>query len=186
MGRVRPSPTLSAVCTSLYLAQCVWAVYVVCDQHIGQLHAWKAFPLAMVGVMLLLNASKFMGKRIAQACGANKTNARKFGDQMWQLVIHASMTCAEIYVLADETWYSEPATSFASHVRGITPPTKTSVQLLYVTQLSIWIITCFSHHFLEARHKDYILMCGVSAPPRRAARVSSVCASAPPGDRARR
>ncbi|KAJ1630184.1 hypothetical protein T492DRAFT_907014, partial [Pavlovales sp. CCMP2436] len=32
---------------------------------------------------------------------------------------------------------------------------------LYTIQLSIWVITCFSHHFLEARHKDYALMCAL-------------------------
>ncbi|KAJ1630183.1 hypothetical protein T492DRAFT_872129 [Pavlovales sp. CCMP2436] len=53
--------------------------------------------------MLLLNFSKLVGRHLALGCGANKLNARKFGDQTWQLVIHVSMTLAEIYVLRGET-----------------------------------------------------------------------------------
>ena len=77
---------------------------------------------------------------------------------MWQLVIHVSMTIVEVRVLADETWYSEPSTSFAYHAAGREFPVKPDLQRLYAAQLSVWIITCFSHHFLEARRKDYVLM----------------------------
>ena len=41
------------------------------------------------------------------------------------------------------------------------PGTKTTsqnVSLFYIVQLSIWIVTCFSHRFVEARHKDYYQM----------------------------
>jgi len=34
----------------------------------------------------------------------------------------------------------------------------TSMEVFYVVQLSIWIVTCFSHRFVEARHKDYYQM----------------------------
>lgn len=29
---------------------------------------------------------------------------------------------------------------------------------LYLLQLAVWICTCFSHHFLEERRKDYFIM----------------------------
>ena len=35
---------------------------------------------------------------------------------------------------------------------------KPSVHLLYLLQMAIWIGTCFSHRFVEERHKDYVMM----------------------------
>ena len=40
------------------------------------------------------------------------------------------------------------------------------MHLLYLLQMAIWIGTCFSHRFVEERHKDYVMMC---ASPRRTA-----------------
>lgn len=186
MGKATPATGLAAtVCTALYAAQCVWAWVMLDDQHVGQYRATHVLPLAMIGVMLLLKGSKLVGKRLAHACGANKTNARKFGDQMWQLVIHVSMTAAELYVLMGETWYSDPPSSFAHHTRGISPPLKPEVHWLYTTQLSIWIITCFSHHFLEARHKDYVLMCALRSRDAAARSGRARVALAPARDGAR-
>lgn len=31
-------------------------------------------------------------------------------------------------------------------------------QIFYICQLSIWIVTCYSHRFVEERHKDYYVM----------------------------
>ena len=36
--------------------------------------------------------------------------------------------------------------------------TKASLHALYLVQTAIWIATCFSHQFLEQRHKDYVMM----------------------------
>lgn len=179
MPRVKVNATVSAVCTALYLAECVWAYFVVRGSTVVGYRGEVFFAVAMVGVMCMLNFSKFVGRYLAAACGANKLNARKFGDQTWQFVIHVSMTIVELRVLADETWYSDPPTAFAYQAAGKEFPVKPDVQWLYAVQLSIWIITCFSHHFLEARHKDYVLMyahaaCRRVRPPVR----QRVCAHA--------
>jgi hypothetical protein len=180
MPKVRVNPVVSAVCTALYLAECVWAYFVVRGSTVVGHRGEVFFAVAMFGVMCMLNFSKFVGRHFATACGANKLNARKFGDQVWQFVIHVSMTIVEVRVLADETWYSEPPTAFAYHAAGKEFPVKPDVQWLYAVQLSIWIITCFSHHFLEARHKDYVLMYAHTA--RAAART---CQPAKPSAYAR-
>ena len=36
--------------------------------------------------------------------------------------------------------------------------TNTTLHALYLVQTAIWIATCFSHQFLEQRHKDYVMM----------------------------
>jgi hypothetical protein len=155
MAKAKSNAALSVICTALYVAECVWAYSVIRDERVGELSALSVLPAAMLAVLFMLNASKFVGRRLSMLCGANKTNARKFGDQMWQLVIHVSMTYFEIRVLAGETWYTDPSATFDGYPKVYVKP---EVQWLYVTQLAIWIITCFSHHFLEARHKDYLLM----------------------------
>jgi len=79
---------------------------------------------------------------------------RKWRDQAWQLFIHISMTLLELYVLSDERWWSEPATTWFPYPMVAKP----SLHLLYLAQLAIWVYTGFSHRFLEARRHDYVVM----------------------------
>ena len=88
-----------------------------------------------------------------------KAGARtKFVGTAWQFVIHASMALFEIYVLHDEDWLSKPWLCFYPNPEDFTP--KTSLRLLFVTQMAIWIFTCFSHRFNSDAHahKDYFVM----------------------------
>jgi len=92
-----------------------------------------------------------------------KLQMRKFKDQSWQLLIHLSMTLYELYLLRDNDWFENPASAFTpcpSTFMGENPANKHSLELrlFYLTQLAIWIWTCFSCQFLESRRKDYLEM----------------------------
>jgi hypothetical protein len=81
---------------------------------------------------------------------------RKFSDQAWQLSIHVAMTCCELYLLKDNTWYSDPATCFEPCPSDFVASPE--LRLFYILQLSIWVWTGFSCYFLESRRKDYVEM----------------------------
>jgi len=154
--RVRENPRLTAVFAALYGAECLTCIHVLRDVRIAGHAALAVLPAAMVVVLLVLRLSKACGAAAARAFGANRVNCRKFSDQTWQLVIHGTMTALELHVLRGETWYEDPSAVFKGYSPG--REVKASAMALYVVQLAIWIITCFSHHALEARHKDFYLM----------------------------
>ncbi|TYZ67087.1 hypothetical protein PybrP1_009769 [[Pythium] brassicae (nom. inval.)] len=84
---------------------------------------------------------------------------KKWCDQSWQLVIHASMSLFELVVLADETWWHDTTTLWNQGTpTGAFPEHKFRTKLLYITQLAIWIYTAFSCKFLEEIRKDYVIM----------------------------
>jgi len=107
------------------------------------------------GVSISRGAFEWIARSIGSEKALKKSrNVRKFVDQGWQLVVHGSMTFAEIYILWGKPWIRAPATTwFDTHIR----PTG-AVQALYLLQLGIRIWSSFSHRFLEAKHKDYFLM----------------------------
>lgn len=84
------------------------------------------------------------------------TIATKFEEQSWQLAIHVTMVAFEMYVLAGEPWFDDPSTCWVPHPRE--QEVKFSLKLFYLTQLAVWVFTCFSHRFLEIRRKDYVEM----------------------------
>ena len=99
---------------------------------------------------------------------SKRRTMHKFQDQMWQLFIHGSMTAFELYILFVEdrgAWTKEERAGvlnneFASlwTPHPYNQPNNTSLHLFYLVQLAIWIDTCFSHRFIEERHKDYVMM----------------------------
>ena len=122
-------------------------------------------------------------------------NMAKFKDQMWQLAIHVSMTLLEVWILyydgGGEPWLDEywsfwiPCAAARNSAAQFVPrnserrirhprrypalqKNKPSVHLLYLLQMAIWIGTCFSHRFVEERHKDYVMMCAL--PPHHPCR----------------
>ena len=105
--------------------------------------------------------------RVGDPLSKRKT-MHKFQDQMWQLFIHGSMTAFELYILFVEdhgAWTKEERAGvlnneFASlwTPHPYNQPNNTSLHLFYLVQLAIWIDTCFSHRFIEERHKDYVMM----------------------------
>ena len=95
----------------------------------------------------------------------------KFQDQMWQLFIHVTMTAFEYYILFVHDGGAEVSTPIGAvnwwgpsgYVAFWSPPApgqlnSTPVHVFYLIQLAIWIDTCFSHCFIEERHKDYVMM----------------------------
>jgi len=85
-----------------------------------------------------------------------KPNLHKWRECSWQLAIHISMTVFEVYVLSNESWWDQTLTCW------IPPPelqtAKYSVRALYTMQFAIWIVTAFTHRFIEERRKDYVMM----------------------------
>lgn len=82
----------------------------------------------------------------------------KFTGAAWQLVIHASMATAEAYVLWGEPWIAKPWLCFFPNPEDFTP--KTSLRMLFVAQMAVWVFTCISHRFNSDAHahKDYFAM----------------------------
>ena len=79
----------------------------------------------------------------------------KFQDQSWQLVAHASMSALEACILfsAGTTWMRDYTSLW------IPPPWEqpngSEVHALYGLQMSIWLVTCYFHRFVQERNKDY-------------------------------
>ena len=82
-----------------------------------------------------------------------------------QLVIHASMAVSEYYLIfVDTPRESNDTETFFDNTANCwfapgTAKHSLNMKMFYVVQLSIWIVTCFSHRFVESRHKDYYQMC---------------------------
>lgn len=150
------------------------AVECVKDQTMG-----ITFLICLVAVIFIIHATQ----RIAQVVGRQlskfrtydgipesakdplkkKLPMRKFKDQSWQFVIHTSMTIYGVYLLRDNDWWENPATTFEPcplTFLGKNPENRHSfeLRLFYLVQLAIWIWTCFSCQFLESRRKDYLEM----------------------------
>jgi len=130
----------------------------------GVLAACCALLLPMISVVKRVSGASaaWFSRSFMKADPLAKHRSRsKFEDQSWQLWIHATMTALECYVLfidgGGEPWFDEPSTLWIPHPR-LQVHDKTSVHVLYVIQMAIWIVTAFSHQFFEERHKDYAMM----------------------------
>ena len=82
----------------------------------------------------------------------------KFTSQFWQASIHLTLGVLEIRELAKNNfeWLYNAETCFYPYPWNQEDPT--SIRTLYLIQLAIWIVTCFSHKYIEEKHKDYFLM----------------------------
>lgn len=93
-----------------------------------------------------------------------------------KFVIHTSMAIAEFYLVFFDT-EGAPEQNFFDNTtlcwfwKGENVSHSRLMQLFYVVQLSIWIVTCFSHRFVEARHKDYYQMYVTEQQQRRRQRL---------------
>ena len=94
--------------------------------------------------------------------GRRHNYCMKFGDQSWQLVVHASLAALAYYILRVEdggvAWLDDPYSMWLPEAKGgveavYAAPSKPSVQLLYLLQAAAWIVTAASHVWLEERHK---------------------------------
>ena len=130
------------------------------------------FPVIFIVKAVSGAVGKIASRTILSHLGDPLSKAKtlhKFQDQMWQLVIHVSMSALEIYILfvedGGEEWLSNPYTLWepmASAPRSLQAAVgegcarfqlnKQSVHLMYLIQMAIWIDTCISHRFFEVRN----------------------------------
>jgi len=180
-----PSPAANAVLTALFGAEVVGALFALSAGAVPPFSPLepKMCAAALVAACLLIfpliNLVKMTSARLGRAFSrtalarvgdplSKRRTMHKFQDQMWQLFIHGSMTAFELYILFVEdrgAWTKEEragvlSSEFASlwTPHPYIQPNNTSLHLFYLVQLAIWIDTCFSHRFIEERHKDYVMM----------------------------
>ena len=129
------------------------------------------FPLINIVKQVSAGTGRAFSRNVLAGVGdplSKQRTMHKFQDQMWQLFIHSSMTAFELYILFIEdggVWRKEERIGVLRHEYASywTPhpysqANNTSMHLFYLVQLAIWIDTCFSHCFIEERHKDYVMM----------------------------
>merc|ERR1712166_1078243 len=123
----------------------------------------------MVGITVTSKLAGFIGQAISNArtgshipqdCRqplSSKVAYKKWKDQAWQLAIHTSCSLWELRLLVQNPqWWTDPTTIFDP-----CPDTVhygLELQLFYVVQLSLWILTGASCKWLEERRKDYVEM----------------------------
>ncbi len=140
---------------------CDWSPEAACGALLASCAA------IFVIVSLVKWTSRTVGLKLSKhvfpgdALGKSSITLHKFEDQMWQLTIHASMTALEMYILffedgGKDSFWSKPTDVYAPHPRS--QNNKLSVHAMYLVQMSIWLVTCFQHRFVEERHKDYFMM----------------------------
>ena len=147
------------------LARLIWEFRT--DQELGVL-----FLCCFVATVLFSKGIAFIARKLGQILSncrrgqhipadcrhplRTPLKQRKFADQAWQLAIHVSMACFELYLLNGTTWYTNPATCFSPCPLTFTPSTE--LRFFYVLQLAIWVWTGFSCKWIESRRKDYVEM----------------------------
>jgi hypothetical protein len=89
---------------------------------------------------------------------AGKIQMKKWQEQSWQLCIHVSMSLLELYILSTEDWWTDTITIWVPHPFEQRGMHRVDLQVLYITQLAVWIYTCFIHRFVDERRKDYFVM----------------------------
>ena len=141
-------------------------------------------PNAAAGALVLSCLSFYYGIVVIKSCGRAVCRGRletiypseperrhnycvKFGDQSWQLVVHAGLAALAYFILRLEdggtAWLDDHTSLWLPEAKGgvaaiYAAPSKPSVQLLYLLQAAAWIVTAISHVWLEERHKDYLMM----------------------------
>ena len=136
-------------------------------------------PNAAAAALVLSCLSFYYGIVVIKSCGRAVSRGRletlypsepnrrhnycvKFGDQSWQLVVHALLSALAYYILRFEdggvAWLDDHTSLWLPEAKGgaaaiYAAPSKPSVQLLYLLQAAAWIVTAVSHVWLEARHK---------------------------------
>ncbi len=163
--RFKKYPFIHEALFILFLVEVVGTVYVL---NLDSLV--PTFTLFSVGVMVAIHTIKWLGRYIALHFGtksaiSKRENVRKFADQFWQFAIHAGMTTAVIHVFrdldmmyTDSSFWVDTSKYYAIEPLRMEDQRYAKIKYFYLIQLAIWIYTCFSHIFIEARHKDYYVM----------------------------
>lgn len=163
------SPLMDAILTGIYFFEILATLYIFYttfpENHDVALFLLFCF-LVYVAIKLTTVFSEtvcrgFLSKYILNS-GPNSDplsssiTFHKFTGCLWQLVIHASMTILEIYVLFDTCYFSHVWSTFTP--LDYVPELR--LRYLYLIQTAIWVSTCWSHRFNSDAHahKDYIPM----------------------------
>ncbi|RHY85534.1 hypothetical protein DYB35_003289 [Aphanomyces astaci] len=110
-----PHAILDGLLSALIVVECIVVVGVLPLDLLGLLGGLLAVVAVAVGVTKrsFCVGGRYISQRFLKHLGdplKKDVTMRKFTDQSWQLVIHASMTVLELYVLQDEAWWSDTTT----------------------------------------------------------------------------
>lgn len=129
----------------------------------NKISAIKEFCSSIVITAVLVPVCKKIFALIHPFLASKKTstrqNARKYGDQGWQFVVHVGMTIYEAYLLSslcNWEWFNDINTIFTP----LTTHQHSQIHLFYIIQLGIWFAVALSHKFIESKRKDYFVMYG--------------------------
>ena len=162
-----PNALLDALMTGLYLLQVVIILREMWSRNLLGL-----FAVLCVGIDALVfrvkSSSEWVGGHLSELVYklglveerplAARIQLKKWQEQTWQLVVHASASLFEIMILSDEEWWSKPETSWVPHPFEQRGKFRTDLQVFYIAQLAVWMYTCFVHRFVDERRKDYFVM----------------------------
>ena len=162
-----PNALLDALMTGLFLLQVVIIVYEMWGRNMLGLFA--VLCIAIDALVFRVKAwSEWIGGRLSDLVAdhglvderplAAKIQLKKWQEQTWQLVVHASATIFEVAILSDEEWWQKPETSWVPHPFEQRGKFRTDLQVFYIAQLAVWMYTCFVHRFVDERRKDYFVM----------------------------
>jgi len=177
MSVVSPSRAAESILVISFIFEVVGCLSVA-----GRAPGCPIEPVQAAGALAALLPLLFAAIVLVKRCGRAAVGARlktmypdepmrrsktatKFADQLWQLVVHVSLSALAYFILRFEDggveWLDEPASLWLpsrSIAELFVAPSRASVQLLYLLQSAVWIVTACSHVWLEERHNDYLMM----------------------------
>jgi hypothetical protein len=162
-----PNALLDALMTGIYLLQVVIILREMWGRNL--LFLFAVLCVAIDALVFRVKASsEWIGTRLSELVFAHdlvterplaaRIQLKKWQEQTWQLVVHASASLFEIMILSDEEWWSKPETSWVPHPFEQRGKFRTDLQVFYMAQLAVWMYTCFVHRFVDERRKDYFVM----------------------------
>ena len=134
--------TLTCVCTTAYFLY-------LCSYNVGML---VQFVYYIFCFNILIWLCGLVSSPLTQLRGTNKTNASKTHEQIWQTVVHISMTwlnwdCWAQFIGNESAMFTDEPISLDANI-----------ETLYIAQIAVWVVTAARHRFVIKRRKDYNLM----------------------------
>jgi len=118
-------------------------------------------------VMICMNLSRTVGRFLSTRLLAGKpfndplqsdTNLRQFESQIWQLVIHSSMSAIGMWAYSKGPDFMNYPSLYVNAEQLEGKPISAAVEWLYVIQLAVWFVTLISLRFFEVRAADHHVM----------------------------
>jgi hypothetical protein len=155
-----PNPFLDTSLTVLYIGLSAWTVYAAVYDEEPRMFKVMLVSLVVVALFAELNKLVFnwLGKYISRTfyqAGCVNTDImndvnspqrlRKWNSQAWQLAIHSSMTCCELYFLAQfPHWWTDPASLWLESTREV--EVDIWLKSFYILQQVSHLVARFPHH----------------------------------------